>query len=265
MEQMDQATGEVREVGIDKLCAALVKAQATARAVGKDKENVFHRYRYASAEAVIEESRTALSAAELALLTLSWGLLGDRMERIEKTKNGERLVVVAGRVDVYYRLVHASGQYLDLHSSTPVITENGRPEDKAELTALTANLSYMLRGLLLLPRDADADASIDARDDTGREPAQRQPGGPPNAGEKQLQDQYIEQINMLKKRFDALTDRGEQFKVLEELQLLPPIIKGLSLDRRPIVAIFNPVKLSMQRALGVEQQQTSAPAAQTAE
>lgn len=135
-----------------KLYAALVKAQAVARAVRKDAENKWHKYSYASAEAVIEEAKECFAQAGLALLATNWSLAGER--------DGAHV----GRIFVHYRLVHEGGEALELSSSTPVITEKGRPADKAELGALTANLSYTLRGLLLLPRE-DASASIDGRDD----------------------------------------------------------------------------------------------------
>ncbi len=56
----------------------------------------------------------------------------------------------------------------------PVLPEKGRPVDKAEATALTYSLGYVLRGLLKIPRTADAD-DLDQRDDRGRDPTPRPP------------------------------------------------------------------------------------------
>ena len=153
-------------VSVAGLCAALVAAQAAARAVAKDATNTFHRYKYASAEAIIAEAREALSGAGLAFLTTGW-----QFAAAPTGTDGGFASGVVGRVEVSYRLVHMSGETIELASSTPVIPEKGRPADKAEAAALTANLANMLRGLLLLPRDDDQ-AAIDARDDRNYQPAQ---------------------------------------------------------------------------------------------
>ncbi len=158
-------------VSVAGLCAALVAAQAAARAVAKDAQNTFHRYKYASAEAIIAEAREALSGAGLAFLTLGWHFVAAQAGP-DGFPGG-----VIGRVEVSYRLVHTSGEAFDMACSTPVIPEKGRPADKAEAAALTANLAYMLRGLLLLPRD-DEQAAIDARDDRGYQPAAQRAEAP---------------------------------------------------------------------------------------
>lgn len=155
-------------VSVAGLCAALVAAQAAARAVAKDATNTFHRYKYASAEAIIAESREALAASGLALITV----LRRFVAAAPDAPGG-----VIGRVELHYQLVHSSGETLAIESSTPVIPEKGRPADKAEAAAVTQDLAYLLRGLLLLPRDDDA-AAIDGRDDRRFEPAQRHAPAP---------------------------------------------------------------------------------------
>jgi len=149
------------------LYKALVAAQRAAMAVGKDAENTYHKYKYASAEAVIAEARQALNGAGLALTLLSWG----------------RHLPVAGdhphtRIEVHYRLLHEEGVALDLSASSYVIPEKGRPADKAEAGALTTNLSYVLRTLLLLPRE-DEGTSPDTRDDRNYEPQRLAPRASP--------------------------------------------------------------------------------------
>lgn len=154
-----------------EMAAAIVDAQQRARAVGKDAKNTFHGYKYASAEAMIEEARGALSDAGLALMQVGWTLEGERCESAVETKSGRGVIV--GRVAVVYRLLHKSGAFVEWVASTPVLPERGRPEDKAEMAALTANLGYVLRGLLLLPRE-DAESSINQRDDRPREETRRE-------------------------------------------------------------------------------------------
>lgn len=137
--------------------AALVKAQQAARAVEKDAHNKFHGYGYASAEALIAEARGALSDAGLACCVYQW-------------------LVVEHRMVVTYLLVHASGQSMTFSTSTPVVMELNdkkdgkyKPADKAEHTALTYNLGYFLRGLLLLPR-VEPGTDVDQRDDRNHDP-----------------------------------------------------------------------------------------------
>lgn len=146
---------------LPNLSAALVTAQSNARSVGKDKTNTFHKYAYASAEAIIDEARAALTSAGLALCSA-----GRRFAQL--TAQGEKDPI--GRVEITYRLVHTSGEAHEFTSSTFVIPEKGRPADKAESAAVTSDLAYTLRGLLLLPRDAEGGASVDGRDDTGYAP-----------------------------------------------------------------------------------------------
>src|SRR5258707_6928030 len=54
-----------------------------------------------------------------------------------------------------------------IESETPIVEDKSRPMDKAVATALTYNLGYTLRGLLLLPRVED---EVDQRDDRKYEP-----------------------------------------------------------------------------------------------
>ena len=127
------------------LATALVAAQQSAQAVAKGSKNEFHKYKYASAEAIIEEARGALSSSGLALMAMGWRIEGDK-------------------IHVSYRLYHLSGENLDIATETTVVPDKGRPADKAEATALTYNLSYVLRALLLLPR-VDPASEVDARND----------------------------------------------------------------------------------------------------
>jgi hypothetical protein len=142
-----------------KLATALIAAQKTAKAVGKDAENTFHHYAYASAEAVIAEARSALSGAGLAVVTASWHAMA--------SPAGESLAVT-------YLLIHDSGESMSFVTETAVVPEKGRPLDKAQATALTYSLSYFLRGLLLLPR-VEEGTDADQRDDRGTPARTRAP------------------------------------------------------------------------------------------
>lgn len=137
------------------LFAAIARAIEKARAVGKDSQNTFHRYKYASAEAIIEEARGALAAEGVAAIPVSW--------RLRPREAHEGLGHFADVV-VTYMVTHAGGGHLLCEAETPAIVEKGRPEDKATATALTYSLGYFLRGLLMLPR-VEGETDADQRDD----------------------------------------------------------------------------------------------------
>lgn len=141
------------------MAAALVAAQKHAQAVAKTSKNTFHGYKYASAEALIAEGREALADNGLAVMPIEWRVLP--VEGIEGVRS---------KVEVTYMLVHESGASVSAKCETSILPEKGRPQDKAEATALTYNLGYYLRGLLLLPRE-EPGTSVDARDDRNNGPA----------------------------------------------------------------------------------------------
>lgn len=150
------------------LYAALSRAIGRASAVGKDAENSFHRYKYASAEGLIAEAREALAIEELAVFSSSWQV-------VDREREAASALGYFADVNVVYTVAHASGASMICTASTPVISEKGRPEDKAVATALTYNLGYFLRGLLLLPR-VDAEHDADQRDDRDYQPQQSRSG-----------------------------------------------------------------------------------------
>lgn len=140
------------------MAAALVAAQKHAQAVAKTSKNTFHGYKYASAEALIAEGREALADNGLAVMPIEWRVLP--VEGIEGVRS---------KVEVTYMLMHETGASVSAKCETSILPEKGRPQDKAEATALTYNLGYYLRGLLLLPRE-EPGTSVDARDDRNNGP-----------------------------------------------------------------------------------------------
>ena len=153
------------------LAAALVAAQQQAQAVAKSSENTFHRYKYASAEALIAEAREALANHGLAVMPLEWAV-------VPVTD----IAGVASKVVVTYLLLHEAGASVTAKCETSILPEKGRPQDKAEATALTYNLGYYLRGLLLLPRE-DPALSVDGRDDRHDSNPKSSPTGSPNSAQ----------------------------------------------------------------------------------
>lgn len=159
------------------MTSKLIAAQAAIKPVEKDGKNDFQKYRYASSEAVIEEARKALNGAGLALITTGWRYMSAAPEECEYARllseGGKMFTAHAGRVFVGYALI-GDDMPMVFECETPVIPERGRPLDKSMAAALTYNLAYFLRGLLLIPR-GDDDAEVDKRADRGAQPRQQQP------------------------------------------------------------------------------------------
>lgn len=168
------------EKAASHLSAALLKAQRSVKAVGKEGTNKFHNYNYATSEDVIDEGRIALNSAGL---TLSLAAVSTELFTYEtapsakKKKNygrrdeedaveAEPKVVVKNGLKITGRfmLLHSSGEATDFHREWIGIEESGRPLDKTLAGSLTTMLAYAIRDLLLVPR-SDRIADMDRRDD----------------------------------------------------------------------------------------------------
>lgn len=153
------------------LAGALVDAQAAVGRVAKDSRNEFHCYNYAAGDDMIDEGRLALTSAGLALMS-SWKLdTSGAIDRAQEGKHGIKVISVIGRVVVSYTLIHRSGEAMRWVTSTAIIPEAGRPDDKAECGALTTNLGYSMRHLLCMSRGEEervAAPEAAARNDRGQ-------------------------------------------------------------------------------------------------
>jgi hypothetical protein len=147
-------------VTADNLASALARAQGLVKGVEKDRRNTFHKFKYASSEALIAEGSAALSACGLALVPVSQTLVGVDLQR-------------------KFLLLHASGDKIPLEMNWPVVEEKGRPIDKAMATACTLSLGYLLRDLLLMPRVDEADEPDARGEHQPAAPAPRPPPPPP--------------------------------------------------------------------------------------
>lgn len=269
-----QDTGEVFPQAA-KVYAALVKAQRAApKALEKLDRNDYANFDYVSADRMILAGREALSAAGLALLPV-----GQELASAESAPAGKSAHVYVAKLRSLYRLVHESGQFLDLAYDLPVVTKKGTPEDKATFGAMTESLGYVYRGLLSIGRFDGRDmgtVDVNGRDDTDYEPASRRPpssprrpppssrrplpssrprrrSDPPPPSEDyrgsaaQLADEFIESI----RRFDGCEPTREN---LAELERIPPAVRDANLPRsefKRIVDVYNPIKLDLQERLGI--------------
>tara|TARA_R110002167_G_scaffold63758_1_gene180139 strand:+ start:291 stop:812 length:522 start_codon:yes stop_codon:yes gene_type:complete len=133
----------------------LQAAQKHATAVEKGSRNDFAKYDYASAEEIIGHVRPLFSEHGLGVFRIGWEPL-----RWVVTNDGE----AAHKVKVWFQITAAGCQESWITSVIwPVVVTKGRPEDKAEASALTDATKYWLLGILLLPR---ADVEMDQRPDT---------------------------------------------------------------------------------------------------
>lgn len=181
------------------IATAIAIAQSRMKRVAHDGKNAHHGYRYTSAEAIIEAAIEPMAAAGLGLVQCGWeDLPPERQTWFDVNDKGEQMrhdVSGPARLMIRYILVHQqSGESWELPAVTmPVLPEKGRPVDKAEATALTYSLGYVLRGLLKIPRTDDGD-DLDQRDD--RSAQQRPPAGqqrPPQRAQQRKEPAKVEE------------------------------------------------------------------------
>lgn len=139
-----------------ELYAAVLEAQRSLKSLRKDAHNAFANYDYTSSEAMLQASRDALHAAGLVAFRGAW----------EYTRCEGAIWDVRMEMTVAHP---SSGQKFSEWISWPAVEGKGKPMDKAVATALTTALSYWLRDLLAIPRNAGDD--MDERDDRDAEPS----------------------------------------------------------------------------------------------
>lgn len=123
-----------------KLWAALVKAQKQAGLLDKDARNEYSNYNYTSSETLIIEAKECLAAQGLAVVPVSHELeitgAADAPATLKRT----------------FKLIHESGESVDMSHEWAVVPSRGRPMDRAVAAADTSGMGYFLRGLLQFGR-----------------------------------------------------------------------------------------------------------------
>ena len=160
---------DVDRPDLSPLYSALAAAQAMAAAgVEKGGKNDYHRYKYATAEAIIGAANAALAANGLALLSTAV----TTRAAVEIDNPTIPLFLIRHGL-----LTHKSGLEIGITGEWPIVLERGRPLDKAMAGATTSSLGYLLRDLLLMPRvDPSDDMDHSSRDQQqNRAPAKRAP------------------------------------------------------------------------------------------
>ena len=139
---------------------ALHEAQRLIGFVGKDSTNSHNRYKYTSAEHMIDSCRGILHDCGLVLeptevlhtIHECTRVVGDSLETVQQ------MIVGCG-----FRATEIiSGENREYVIEVPVSDRKGTPYDKASLASQTTALNYLLRNLLLVPR---VDEEVCARED----------------------------------------------------------------------------------------------------
>lgn len=124
-------------------------AQQAVSPVAKDARNEFQNFDYASAEAVIQAARAALADGGICVARLGYDL---------EIQEGYWVLCST------YLITGDPSYSAPFVRKFPLVPGKGRPLDKSLAVALTSDLAYTLRDLLLIPR-IGVDESIDARND----------------------------------------------------------------------------------------------------
>lgn len=148
------ATPFVPGAALGQLAAGLEQARRKCQPVEKDSTNSYHKYRYASAEAVIEAAKDALDGSGVVVIPLEASIDGHEQKGLNRYELRRKFMIL-----------HTSGQYLVSSCHWPVVEDKGRPLDKAAAIADTLSYSYFLRDLLNMPRVNPEDDAA-GRDDT---------------------------------------------------------------------------------------------------
>jgi hypothetical protein len=175
---MADGTKASTDTAEQQLFKAMARAQASAKGVEKDGWNQHNRYGYASAEAIIRETKPDLAAEGFSIIPLSSEIIVNPLVRETTNKDGKPVNLGSvGTLRTTFMLCHVGGHSVKIARDWPIVPENGRPSDKAVAGADTASLGYFLRDLLLLPRvepgtDLDADTR-EHHDDRPVDPVDR--------------------------------------------------------------------------------------------
>lgn len=160
---------------LSTLDAALVACQHACESISRDGFNQHQKFKYSTADNVVEYARRMLTAFGLA-----WSRTETRVRPCAMAFDvdiGKQAYV--GDVVISWELRHESGEKLAGVSEYPVIVGSGRPHEKATQASITYGCGSILLGLLCLDRE-DENTRVDARDDGGApEPARRQPPAKP--------------------------------------------------------------------------------------
>lgn len=131
---------------LDKVASALTSAAAEIRPAGKSKKNAYDNYDYACEEDWYEAVRPAITKHGLAMI-FSCPTVTPLEDR--KTRNG--VVEYAVRVSCALRILHSSGQWIELYG----VGEGQDRGDKAAYKAITGAKKYLYAMAFAIPTTDD--------------------------------------------------------------------------------------------------------------
>lgn len=239
---------EIRQSeSIDQLLAAMVLAQTEIGVAVADKENKFHRSKYADLASVVEAIRPAFSEQGLGFMQFPFTRPGtvERSYREEVEVDGQkrsrplyqmRTVEVAPdcfeehefpvmeTVPVIYvvvrtRLIHVSGEWLENDLEIPVSMGNNPAQ--ATGIAITYAKRYAIQAIAGVPSDDDDGQGLDGHgldNSPDRQPDRQPASAPPARGSRRPQGPARPQGNQ--GRLDFHCDRLRQSENLTTLRAL---------------------------------------------
>lgn len=149
--EYDSPAQEMPSMGLDKLAAALAKAQGELTNVEKTHEGYQGRYKFADLGQVLDVIRPVFSKHGLAFTQL----VGDAQD---------------GRVSVTTMLLHESGQTLKTASSMALHKQAGLSDAQAAGSVITYLRRYQITAMAGIAQE-DTDAAIEEKPKRSRKPA----------------------------------------------------------------------------------------------
>ena len=131
---------------IDKICAALATAQAACPTVPRSGTNPQQRYKYAECADFFRSAKRPMAEAGLALVSTVTDV-----SDLESAKTRGGAIMWRVRVTMVHRLVHTSGQWVEIVTTG----EGSAIDDKATYKAVTGARKYGLACLLGLASSDD--------------------------------------------------------------------------------------------------------------
>jgi hypothetical protein len=134
-----------------KLASALVKAQAKATALLRDKKNPSFDRPYTPSEVIIGESKDLLNSEGLALLALAFESLPE--DNLVECDAKTTFILRGVTIRRWFKLIHSSGEFEIIGPyDWPTNPNKGAPTNTAFASTDTFSLAYIYRDVLGFPR-----------------------------------------------------------------------------------------------------------------
>lgn len=162
------------------LASALVQLKKRMQRVPKSSSNEYHKYDYTSVDTMLAHVRPIMAECGLSLDFVSMSTR-ERVGLLDPAKPDGPVGVIYDLLVTDWLLSHTSGQVRPIHFELPSLPEKGRPEDKAQLTALSHTLRELYRMIGGVDRDGRHEDDGDSHDTREAVPRRAAPAPSPAA------------------------------------------------------------------------------------